>query len=242
MSAPKRFAFVSPAAGVSPLGESPGGAGASTLRETVRKATTRIEEIIDAAAVVAEQIRSEAEAESNRLLEERRAEAEGIRRSNEALRVEIERLDREREQVLSGEIESVMQDLASLRGALVAATGAVEQGMEGVSGFTADFGGAARPELQSAPPAAATKSLDGPLGEPPAGEPIAAAPPAPAPPLAVPDESRQAINRFGGASEGAILLATQMAVSGAPRERIESRLRNDFGISDPGAILDDLDA
>jgi hypothetical protein len=44
----------------------------------------------------------------------------------------------------------------------------------------------------------------------------------------------------GGASEGAVLLATQMAVAGGSREQIEARLRNDFGIEDPGEILDDL--
>jgi len=40
--------------------------------------------------------------------------------------------------------------------------------------------------------------------------------------------------------EGAVLLATQMAVSGASRNQIEARLRNDFGIDDPSAILEGL--
>lgn len=44
----------------------------------------------------------------------------------------------------------------------------------------------------------------------------------------------------GKASQGAVLLATQMAVAGGNREQIEARLRNDFGIEDPGPILDGL--
>ncbi|HEY8466689.1 MAG TPA: hypothetical protein VIL04_07790 [Solirubrobacterales bacterium] len=40
------------------------------------------------------------------------------------------------------------------------------------------------------------------------------------------------------ASEAAILLATQMAVAGATPAQIEARLRDDFGIEDPGPILE----
>jgi vacuolar-type H+-ATPase subunit H len=42
-----------------------------------------------------------------------------------------------------------------------------------------------------------------------------------------------------GVSEGARLLATQMAVAGSGRETIAARLREEFGIQDPSAILDD---
>jgi vacuolar-type H+-ATPase subunit H len=42
----------------------------------------------------------------------------------------------------------------------------------------------------------------------------------------------------GGASAGARLLATQMAVSGSSREEIEARLRNGFEIEDTASILD----
>jgi hypothetical protein len=40
-------------------------------------------------------------------------------------------------------------------------------------------------------------------------------------------------------SDGARLVATQMAVAGGSRERIGSRLREEFGIEDPSAILDE---
>jgi vacuolar-type H+-ATPase subunit H len=43
----------------------------------------------------------------------------------------------------------------------------------------------------------------------------------------------------GGVSEGARLLATQMSVAGSSRDTIAARLREEFGIKDPSAILDD---
>jgi hypothetical protein len=44
----------------------------------------------------------------------------------------------------------------------------------------------------------------------------------------------------GGVSEGARLLATQMAVAGSGREQIERRLQDEFGIRDPSPILDQI--
>jgi hypothetical protein len=41
-------------------------------------------------------------------------------------------------------------------------------------------------------------------------------------------------------SEGARLLATQMAVAGSSREKISSRLQEEFGIQDPRPILDEI--
>lgn len=55
-----------------------------------------------------------------------------------------------------------------------------------------------------------------------------------------PKPSRPSASGGGDVSEGAVLLATQMAVAGGSREQIEARLRNDFGIADPGPILDGL--
>ena len=42
------------------------------------------------------------------------------------------------------------------------------------------------------------------------------------------------------ASDGARLLAAQMAVAGSSREEIETRLRDEFGIQDAGPILDGI--
>jgi hypothetical protein len=43
----------------------------------------------------------------------------------------------------------------------------------------------------------------------------------------------------GPISDGARLLVTQMAVAGSSRETIASRLQEEFGIVDPGAMLDE---
>jgi hypothetical protein len=43
----------------------------------------------------------------------------------------------------------------------------------------------------------------------------------------------------GSVSDGARLLATQMSVAGSNREKIASRLREEFGIEDSSAILDE---
>jgi len=51
-------------------------------------------------------------------------------------------------------------------------------------------------------------------------------------------EDEEALAPRRGASAGARLLATQMAVSGASREEIEARLRSGFEIEDTSEILD----
>lgn len=47
-------------------------------------------------------------------------------------------------------------------------------------------------------------------------------------------------SRSGPPSEGARLLATQMAVAGSDRAEIESRLQHEFGIGETGPILDSI--
>jgi hypothetical protein len=64
------------------------------------------------------------------------------------------------------------------------------------------------------------------MSEPPPLEPVPPPPAAP-PPLGPP-------------SEGARLLATQMAVAGSNRAEIESRLQHEFGIRDTGPMLDSI--
>jgi hypothetical protein len=61
---------------------------------------------------------------------------------------------------------------------------------------------------------------------------------APAEPYLRPVESSPEPLSARGASAGARLLATQMAVSGSSREEIEARLRSGFDIEDTAEILD----
>jgi hypothetical protein len=77
-------------------------------------------------------------------------------------------------------------------------------------------------------------------GPPPVPPP--ASPPAPEPPVqaAEPAPAAQAMAHDSGVSEGARLLATQMAVAGSTRDEIAWRLREEFGIHDSTAILDEI--
>ena len=71
-------------------------------------------------------------------------------------------------------------------------------------------------------------------------EPRAERPPERRPVEPPPEPPSTEPQRDGGrVSEGARLLATQMAVAGSGRETIAARLREEFGIHDPSAILDD---
>lgn len=88
---------------------------------------------------------------------------------------------------------------------------------------------AAPPQPTPAPPPPAAK----PAPPPPPPPPAAPAPPAPPPQPFSPPVA-------GEPSEGARLLATQMAVAGSSREEIGNRLRNDFGIEDTDSMLDSI--
>jgi hypothetical protein len=92
--------------------------------------------------------------------------------------------------------------------------------------------------------------MPGPPPVPPPSAPVAPGPqtsaaepvPAPAapPPAAPPRPAAPAIPHDSGVSEGARLLATQMAVAGSTRDEIAWRLREEFGIQDSTAILDEI--
>ncbi len=72
---------------------------------------------------------------------------------------------------------------------------------------------------------------------PPVAQPVSEPPPAPPPPAAPPIAS---VSKEATPSDGARLLAAQMAVAGSSRDEIEARLRKEFGIEDAGPILDGI--
>ncbi len=93
-----------------------------------------------------------------------------------------------------------------------------------------DPGYQAPPQEAPAPPQAVPRRLPPPApGYAPAPQQAAAGPPQPTGPE---PDSR--------VSEGARLLATQMAVAGSTRDEIAWRLREEFGIHDATAILDEI--
>jgi hypothetical protein len=88
-----------------------------------------------------------------------------------------------------------------------------------------------RPDLQAveSPTESEAESPPQPASKPPPAPP----PPRPIKPSAPPSSGV-------AASDGARLLAAQMAVAGSSREEIANRLRDEFGIQDAGPILDGI--
>lgn len=89
------------------------------------------------------------------------------------------------------------------------------------------------PAPQAPPPQAAPPQPPPPPREAPAPEP-----PAPEPPTPPPVQSET--GRAPAVSEGARLLATQMAVAGSTHDEIAWRLREEFGMQDASAVLDEI--
>lgn len=91
----------------------------------------------------------------------------------------------------------------------------------------------AQPAVQQPPPpmqAPAPPAMQTPAPPPAPAPPAMQAPPTPAPSPPPAPVSQP--------SEGARLLATQMAVAGSSRDEIASRLFNEFGVQEPGLMLD----
>ncbi len=100
--------------------------------------------------------------------------------------------------------------------------------------------------MAQVPPPSANDPVMPVLSGPPSAGPSAPLPPqqAPAgpPPRGVADGTAQpeAPQDTSRVSEGARLLATQMAVAGSTRDEIAWRLREEFAIHDASAILDEI--
>jgi cell division septum initiation protein DivIVA len=147
------------------------------------------------------------------------AEAEADRYLDERRR-EAERLADERERTLSEVVASMERRASRLRGEVEGMVGELEAAIARLRGLAA-------PESSSRPLAAAQ------------GE-AALRPPAPYPTesaaAAQPGEPEVVTEARG--PEEPLLRATQMAVAGSSREEIERTLVDEFGVSDPGAIVD----
>lgn len=150
-------------------------------------------------------------------------QAEAAKRQSDEL---IEALDRARRQIESPDRQGPAPMPESPLGGRVSHLQPVEPEPPNLQAVppstpTEGFSAAEPPGVAPEPPPAESPPHDQPTAEPqPAG-------PAPVPPRAPP-------------SDGARLLATQMAVGGSSRSEIENRLRNEFGIEDATAILDGI--
>jgi hypothetical protein len=191
----------------------------------------RIDSIIDAAERAAAGIREDAEERARRYYEDskRRADEMAAQRAREMTDLTDNLMRRARQ---------VAQQSDQLITAL-------EEAGRGVIGSAPGFGSAQAPTPEVAPPPP-------PQAAPPPArddQPVAAPPPAAAPPSVQqppPAATRQAAPAApadaGQVSEGARLLATQMAIAGSSRKEIARRLRVEFGILDPTAILNEIEA
>ena len=227
----------------------------AALRESLSTSSERIELIIEAAEKAAAGIIEDAEAQARTYLEQSRQRADQI--ANERAAGLSELADS-----LMTRAESVKRQSADLIEALEAARAQIAERLavdveipsidESAPPVSAP---PTQPESHLAPVAeppteAAPEVPEAPVAEPPSAEPEAEPEPEPepaeeapttsVPPPPPPPEPKQPARAATPASAGARLLATQMAVAGSSREEIASRLENEFGIADPGALLDGI--
>ena len=171
------------------------------LRRSMAIAAERVDEIISTAHQMAEQIRREAEAEADRLVEIRRREADLL----------------------------AQERLVSARAALGKLRAEIDQIEERI--------------LEESP--AASASAPAPAAEPLEQDPYPRGPQAvetSAYPGVGGDRDRQETDRprWSDQRAAALIRASQLAVQGETRERIEIVLRDDFGIDQPGEIVDEI--
>jgi hypothetical protein len=237
----------------------PGGEGyepetRSPLREPVGSAGERIQVIIEAAEKAAAGIIEDADAQARRYIDASRQRADAL--ADERVRVMSNLTDTliRQAELVRRQSDELLAALDSARGELAGRIGqelsAGSPALGEAPARQADQPSAApqgsgvphlqpveteRPGLQAVQPS--------PEPQPPPQQSPSEPPPAPSGPTATPPESASPTSPATGGtspSDGARLLAAQMAVAGSSREEIETRLRDEFGIQDAGPILDGI--
>lgn len=231
-------------------GQPPSG-GPPPLRESVSSAGERIQVIIEAAEKAAAGIIEDADAQARRYIDTSRQRADVL--ADERVRVmsdltdtlirQAEMVRRQSDELLAA-LDSARGELASRIGQELSSATAAPAG-EPPAATQAQPPAQAprvphlqpveseRPDLQAVEPAAVAPT---PQEQPPESPSPAPQDTAPAPPP--PPSGAQSAATIP--SDGARLLAAQMAVAGSSREEIETRLRDEFGIQDAGPILDGI--
>jgi vacuolar-type H+-ATPase subunit H len=239
----------------------PGGEGyepetRSPLREPVGSAGERIQVIIEAAEKAAAGIIEDADAQARRYIDASRQRADAL--ADERVRVMSDLTDTliRQAELVRRQSDELLAALDSARGELAGRIGqelsAGSPALGEAPARLADQPSAApqvsgvphlqpveteRPSLQAVQPAPEPQPQQS-SSEPPPAPPGPGATPSATPPASAPPTS----SATGGTSpsDGARLLAAQMAVAGSSREEIETRLRDEFGIQDAGPILDGI--
>jgi hypothetical protein len=217
---------------------------ASPLRESVSSAGERIQVIIEAAEKAAAGIIEDADAQARRYIEASRQRADVL--ADERVRVMSDLTDTllRQAELVKRQSDELLTALDSARGELASRIGPELS--------------AGSPEPAPQPPPAAPLPPEVPEpprvphlqpveSEPPGLQAVEPPPaPAPEPPpaqtSAPPYRPATQPGQASGptASDGARLLAAQMAVAGSTRNEIETRLRDEFGIQDAAPILDGI--
>ena len=209
----------------------------SPPQDTMTTAQERIQVIIDAAEKAAAGIIEDAETQARRYLDDSR------RRANE-LAAERAKAISELTDSLISQAETVKRQSDDLISALDDAKGEIGVQVEPpvqIAGSRVEISPSApmRVSRLSSEQEPQLQAVETPPAEPRL-PPFQSAPPI-RPLRAAPDPTSQS----GGDPAGAIpasakLLATQMAVAGSSRDEIEGRLRSEYGIDDPGSMLDTI--
>jgi hypothetical protein len=215
-------------------------------RSAADTAADKVRAIVDAAERSASELEEAARAEARRIRADAERETEEqLRRVQDAANRLAARAD-ELERALEGVAERVRTAIATLREDMRDLRGTPEAAavLESRAEHVAEPAGhpgppaagppAAQPPA-AGPPAAEPPAAEGPLAaeEPPAEEPPAATEPQPADLPGAPAPSR-------AGSEGARVIALNMALNGSSREETARYLDENFELDDPGALLDEV--
>ena len=217
-------------------GQPPSG-GPTPLRESVSSAGERIQVIIEAAEKAAAGIIEDADAQARRYIDTSRQRADVL--ADERVRVMSDLTDTliRQAEMVRRQSDELLATLDTARGELASRIG------QELSSATAAPAGLSPAATQDQPPAQAPRAVE-PAVEP-EPTPQMQSPESP-PPLpqdtdpAAPPPPSGAQSAAAIPSDGARLLAAQMAVAGSSRKEIETRLRDEFGIQDAGSILDGI--
>lgn len=221
-----------------PEGEDPPESGLP-LRESVSSAGERIQVIIEAAEKAAAGIIEDADAQARRYIDASRRRADSL--AEERVRVMSDLTDTliRQAEIVRRQSDELLAALDSARGELASRIG------QELSAGTAPAGEINPPPAEQAPqaPTPRVPHLQPVETERPDLQAVESPQPQAGGPAPVEQTAAQAADSRGGdqvPSDGARLLAAQMAVAGSSRDEIESRLRDEFGIQDAGPILDGI--
>lgn len=188
----------------------------------------RIQEIVDAAERAALEIQDEAEEEARKIIESARSEAERIAGDRESALGEIS-------EAVKGGAERLAEQARSLAADIESATARLGEGKKAVAPASPLHAEAAAPASGGEPEAPPAGGSGGPFPTPVAYPGTRAVE---TPEGAEPEAGNAKPTDAVG--EEPLLRATQMAVAGASRADIEEALRTEFGVSDPGAVADEI--